>query len=77
MLILHNFLSLLSWIIQCCIHYCVRPSVFSLPRHEHMKRSPNCAFLTMKKDFTELTVAEFYLMEKERLKVFYVSVSAS
>lgn len=27
----------------------------------------------MKKDFTELTVGEFYLMEKERLKVFHVS----
>lgn len=27
----------------------------------------------MKKDFTELTVAEFYHMEKERLKVYHVS----
>lgn len=26
----------------------------------------------MKKDFTELTVAELYNMEKERLKIFYV-----
>lgn len=38
-----------------------------------MKRFPNCGFLTMKKDFTELTVGEFYLMEQERLKVFHVS----
>lgn len=38
-----------------------------------MKRFPNCGFLTMKKDFTELTVGEFYLMEQERLKVFLVS----
>lgn len=38
-----------------------------------MKRYPNCGFLTMKKDFTELTVGEFYLMEQERLKVFHVS----
>lgn len=49
-------------------------SSFSLPRSEHVKRSPNCGFLTMKKDFTELTVAEFYHMEKERLKVYLVSV---
>lgn len=31
----------------------------------------------MKKDFTELTVAEFYHMEKERLKVYYVSILLS
>ncbi|XP_042348228.1 baculoviral IAP repeat-containing protein 5b [Plectropomus leopardus] len=40
------------------------------PWSEHIKRSPNCGFLTMKKDFTELTVAEFYHMEKERLKIY-------
>ncbi|KAM6982080.1 baculoviral IAP repeat-containing protein 5b [Tautogolabrus adspersus] len=40
------------------------------PRSEHVKRSPNCGFLTMRKDFTELTVAEFYHMEKERLKIY-------
>lgn len=28
----------------------------------------------MKKDYTELTVAEHYNMEKERLKVYHVSV---
>lgn len=47
--------------------------VFLCPRSEHAKRSPNCGFLTMKKDFTELTVGEFYLLEQERLKVFHVS----
>lgn len=47
---------------------------FSLHRTEHAKRSPNCGFLTMKKDFTELTVAEFFHMEKERLKVYIVSL---
>ncbi|XP_041654487.1 baculoviral IAP repeat-containing protein 5b isoform X3 [Cheilinus undulatus] len=40
------------------------------PWSEHMKRSPNCGFLTMRKDFTELTVADFYHMEKERMKVY-------
>uniref|UniRef100_A0A3P8V894 Baculoviral IAP repeat containing 5b n=1 Tax=Cynoglossus semilaevis TaxID=244447 RepID=A0A3P8V894_CYNSE len=42
------------------------------PWTEHKKRSPNCGFLTMKKDFTELTVAEFFSMEKERLKIYLV-----
>lgn len=46
--------------------------LFCLPRSEHVKRFPGCGFLTMKKDFTELTVAELYNMEKERLKIFYV-----
>ncbi|XP_034027482.1 baculoviral IAP repeat-containing protein 5b isoform X1 [Thalassophryne amazonica] len=45
------------------------------PWSEHIKRSPNCGFLTMNKDFTELTVAEFYTMEKERLKIYIVSIS--
>ncbi|XP_028308605.1 baculoviral IAP repeat-containing protein 5b [Gouania willdenowi] len=40
------------------------------PRFEHVKRSPDCGFLSMTKEFTELTVAEFYCLEKERLKVF-------
>lgn len=46
--------------------------LFCLHRSEHVKRFPGCGFLTMKKDFTELTVAELYNMEKERLKIFYV-----
>lgn len=47
--------------------------LFSLARSEHVKRSPNCGFLTMKKEFIELTVAEFYHLEKNRLKLYYVS----
>ncbi|CAG6021422.1 baculoviral IAP repeat-containing protein 5b [Menidia menidia] len=39
-------------------------------RSEHAKRSPNCGFLLMKKDFTELTVSEFFHLEKERLKTY-------
>lgn len=45
----------------------------SLPRTEHSKRSPNCGFLTLKKDVIELTVADYYQMEKERLKIYLVS----
>ncbi|XP_029973863.1 baculoviral IAP repeat-containing protein 5b [Salarias fasciatus] len=44
------------------------------PWSEHEKRSPNCGFLKMKKDFTELTVAEFFNLEKERLKVYLKKV---
>lgn len=40
------------------------------PWSEHSKRFPDCGFLKMKKDYTELTVAEFCQMEKERLKIF-------
>ncbi|KAI9530760.1 hypothetical protein NQZ68_000251 [Dissostichus eleginoides] len=40
------------------------------PLSEHLKRSPNCGFLTSKKDFTEMTAADFYHMERERLKVY-------
>ncbi|KAM9342463.1 baculoviral IAP repeat-containing protein 5b [Pholidichthys leucotaenia] len=40
------------------------------PWSEHEKRNPNCGFLTMKKDLTELTVAEFFHLEKERLEIY-------
>ncbi|XP_024865051.1 baculoviral IAP repeat-containing protein 5b isoform X2 [Kryptolebias marmoratus] len=40
------------------------------PWSEHAKRSPKCGFLSLKKDFTELTVCEFIHLEKERLKIF-------
>ncbi|XP_034001234.1 baculoviral IAP repeat-containing protein 5b [Trematomus bernacchii] len=40
------------------------------PWSEHFKRSPNCGFLSSKKDFTEMTAADFFHMERERLKVF-------
>lgn len=45
---------------------------FFLSRYEHSKRFPDCGYLKAKKDFTELTVAELYNLEKERLKIFYV-----
>ncbi|XP_015233387.1 baculoviral IAP repeat-containing protein 5b [Cyprinodon tularosa] len=40
------------------------------PWSEHAKRSPNCGFLSMKKDFTELTVREYTQLEKDRLKIY-------
>ncbi|KAJ3586035.1 hypothetical protein NHX12_012437 [Muraenolepis orangiensis] len=45
------------------------------PRIEHTKLSTNCRFLTMGKDFSELTVAEFHHMEKERLKIYIKKAS--
>ncbi|CAL8368271.1 unnamed protein product [Lota lota] len=40
------------------------------PCIEHVKRSPNCRFLTMGKDFSEFTAAEFHHMEQNRLKIY-------
>ncbi|CAN9516128.1 unnamed protein product [Ophioblennius macclurei] len=44
------------------------------PWLEHKKRSPSCGFLTSKKDLMELSVAEFYHMEKQRLKIYLKKV---
>nr|XP_057939307.1 baculoviral IAP repeat-containing protein 5.1-like isoform X1 [Doryrhamphus excisus] len=49
--------------------WCVAPHPFGF-WFEHIKRSPTCGFLTMKKDLLYLTVPEFYLIEKERLKIY-------
>ncbi|KAJ0036804.1 hypothetical protein NQD34_005481 [Periophthalmus magnuspinnatus] len=44
------------------------------PWSEHMKRSPNCGFLNLKKDFTELTMADYCHKEKDRLKIYFRKV---
>ena len=40
--------------------------VFS--REEHKKHSSGCAFLSVKKQFEELTLSEFLKLDKERIK---------
>uniref|UniRef100_A0A3Q2SMY9 Baculoviral IAP repeat-containing protein 5.1-A-like n=1 Tax=Fundulus heteroclitus TaxID=8078 RepID=A0A3Q2SMY9_FUNHE len=40
------------------------------PGSEHGKRSPNCGFLLKNKDYTELTVSEYFNLEKDRLKTY-------
>lgn len=45
-------------------------------RSEHAKRSPNCAFLHMKKTFDKLTAIEYFQLEQERLRIYIVSVNA-
>ncbi|EGW13605.1 Baculoviral IAP repeat-containing protein 5 [Cricetulus griseus] len=35
---------------------------------EHKKHSPKCAFLTVKKQFEELTLNEFLKLDKQRAK---------
>ena len=40
--------------------------VFS--REEHKKHSSGCAFLSVKKQFEELTLGEFLKLDKERIK---------
>ncbi|XP_048839876.1 baculoviral IAP repeat-containing protein 5b isoform X1 [Brienomyrus brachyistius] len=37
------------------------------PWSEHVRRAPDCAFLGLNKDFGDLTVAEFFKLEQERL----------
>ncbi|XP_029450978.1 baculoviral IAP repeat-containing protein 5.1-like [Rhinatrema bivittatum] len=41
------------------------------PWMEHTKRSSNCAFVTLKKNFDDLTMEEFIRLELERTKCFY------
>ncbi|KPP70224.1 hypothetical protein Z043_110965 [Scleropages formosus] len=41
------------------------------PWSEHIKRSPNCGFLTLNKDFNDLTVMEFFKLEQERLTTLF------
>ncbi|XP_071022105.1 baculoviral IAP repeat-containing protein 5b [Oncorhynchus clarkii lewisi] len=59
--------------VACCF-FCLRElegwEPEDNPWSEHIKRSPNCGFLAMKKDFGELTVAEFYHLEQERLRIY-------
>ncbi|XP_004558808.3 baculoviral IAP repeat-containing protein 5b [Maylandia zebra] len=43
------------------------------PWSEHERRS-KCDFLTMEKDFTKLTMAEFCHLENKRLKIYYKKV---
>ncbi|XP_024232380.1 baculoviral IAP repeat-containing protein 5b isoform X1 [Oncorhynchus tshawytscha] len=61
--------------VACCF-FCLRElegwEPEDNPWSEHIKRSPNCGFLAMKKDFGELTVAEFYHLEQERLRIYIV-----
>uniref|UniRef100_A0A8C7HVQ6 Uncharacterized protein n=1 Tax=Oncorhynchus kisutch TaxID=8019 RepID=A0A8C7HVQ6_ONCKI len=40
------------------------------PWSEHIKRSPNCGFLAIRNNVGELTVAEFYHLEQERLHIY-------
>ncbi|XP_010873404.1 baculoviral IAP repeat-containing protein 5b [Esox lucius] len=59
--------------VACCF-FCLRElegwEPEDNPWSEHIKRSPNCGFLAMKKDFCELTVAEFYHLEQQRLCIY-------
>uniref|UniRef100_A0A4W5QKV5 Baculoviral IAP repeat containing 5b n=1 Tax=Hucho hucho TaxID=62062 RepID=A0A4W5QKV5_9TELE len=62
--------------VACCF-FCLREQECWEPEDnpwsEHIKRSPNCGFLAIRKDFGELTVAEFYHLEQERLHIYIIS----
>ncbi|CAB1336738.1 unnamed protein product [Coregonus sp. 'balchen'] len=59
--------------VACCF-FCLRElecwEPEDNPWSEHIKRSTYCGFLAMRKDFEELTVAEFYHLEQERLRTY-------
>ncbi|XP_065141700.1 baculoviral IAP repeat-containing protein 5b [Paramisgurnus dabryanus] len=59
--------------VACCF-YCLRElegwEPDDNPWTEHAKRSPNCAFLHLKKTFEEITAIEFFHLEQERLRVY-------
>ncbi|NXU79714.1 BIRC5 protein, partial [Oreotrochilus melanogaster] len=38
------------------------------PLEEHKKHSASCAFLSLKKDLTDLTLQEFLKLDKDRMK---------
>lgn len=46
-------------------------------REEHKKHSSGCAFLSVKKQFEELTLGEFLKLDKERAKNKIVRIIGS
>uniref|UniRef100_A0A674E8Z2 Baculoviral IAP repeat containing 5b n=1 Tax=Salmo trutta TaxID=8032 RepID=A0A674E8Z2_SALTR len=82
----HSFLLLKKWFVHgpseneldvACCFFCLRElecwEPEDNPWSEHIKRSPNCGFLAIRKDFGELTVSGFYHLEQERLHIYIVS----
>lgn len=47
-------------------------AMYSYCRLEHAKRPSNCGFLSLTKNFDDLTVEEYYLLEMDRLRTFLV-----
>uniref|UniRef100_A0A8C8R5K2 Uncharacterized protein n=1 Tax=Pelusios castaneus TaxID=367368 RepID=A0A8C8R5K2_9SAUR len=43
------------------------------PQIEHSKRPSNCGFLSLTKNFDDLTMEEYYMLEMDRLRTFLVS----
>uniref|UniRef100_A0A8C0GJL6 Uncharacterized protein n=1 Tax=Chelonoidis abingdonii TaxID=106734 RepID=A0A8C0GJL6_CHEAB len=46
-------------------------------RVEHSKRPSNCGFLSLAKNFDDLTMEEYYMLEMDRLRTFLVSAHAN
>ncbi|KAG7251176.1 hypothetical protein CRUP_010336, partial [Coryphaenoides rupestris] len=56
--------------IACCFYCVIELEDWEPDDDPRIKWSPNCRFLTMDKVFSELTLAEFLHMEKDRLKIY-------
>lgn len=55
-------------------HFYFLPMAFFRGRLEHSKRSQDsCGFLSLSKNFDDLTIEEYYELEMERVRTFLVS----
>ena len=52
------------------VYMCHYP--FRFVRKEHKSHSPSCQFMALKKKVEELTVEEFFKLQKERHKIIIV-----
>lgn len=69
-------------IMNCCFSPCTSFSLLTcscidFSREEHKKHSSGCAFLSVKKQFEELTLGEFLKLDKERAKNKIVCIMGS
>lgn len=69
-------------IMNCCFSPCTSFSLLTcsyidFSREEHKKHSSGCAFLSVKKQFEELTLGEFLRLDKERAKNKIVCIMGS
>ncbi|CAM5089789.1 baculoviral IAP repeat-containing protein 5.1-like [Natator depressus] len=47
------------------------------PQVEHSKRPSNCGFLSLTKNFDDLTMEEYYMLEMDRLRTFLCKTGRS
>lgn len=58
-----------AWNLSICF------PIITISRKEHKSHSPSCHFIALKKKIEELSVEEFFKLQKERQKFMIVCVS--